>query len=212
MFRNYFKIAWRSLVKNKLYSAINIGGLGAGMAVSFILLLYVYNEVTFDSFHQNKDRIYKVMRNQPANGEINTGDATPVQLGGVLQKDYPEIETTARTNQGYDQLFNYNNKPLKFNLLSVDASYLDIFTLDFVKGNKQDAFKDMSSVIMTESAVKALFGDKDPMGQTVKLNSTQLVKVSAVIKDLPQNSSFKFKALIPWKLYEAMQPWVKNSG
>lgn len=212
MFKNYFKIAWRGLIRNKLYSAINIGGLGAGMAVSFILLIYVYNEVTFDSFHQNKDRIYKVMKNQPANGEINTGDATPVQLAGALQKDYPEIEAITRTNWGYDQLLNYNNKPLKFNLMSVDASYLNIFTLDFVKGNKQDAFRDMSSVIITESVVKALFGDKDPMGQTVKLNGNQLVKVSAVIKDLPQNSTFRFKALIPWKLYESAQPWVKGSS
>jgi putative ABC transport system permease protein len=87
MFKNYLKIAWRSLIKNKLYSAINIGGLGAGMAVSFMLLLYVYNEFTFDKFYQNGDSIYKVMRNQPSNGEILTGDATPVQVAGVLQKE-----------------------------------------------------------------------------------------------------------------------------
>jgi ABC-type antimicrobial peptide transport system permease subunit len=212
MIKNYFKIAWRSLINNKLYSAINIGGLGIGMAVSFMLLLYVYNEFTFDAFHQNKDRIYKVMRNQPANGEINTGDATPMQVAGALLKDYPEVEAAARTNEGYDQLFNYNNKPLKFNLMSADPSFLNIFTLDFVKGNKTDAFKDPSSVLMTESAVKALFGDKNPIGQTVKLNGSQLVKVTAVIKDLPQNSSFKFKALIPWSLYENMQAWVKTSS
>ena len=212
MIKNYFKIAWRSLINNKLYSAINIGGLGVGMAVSFMLLLYVYNEFTFDAFHQNKDRIYKVMRNQPANGEINTGDATPVQVAGALLKDYPEVEAAARTNEGYDQLFNYNNKPLKFNLMSADPSFLNIFTLDFVKGNKTDAFKDPSSVLMTESAVKALFGDKDPIGQTVKLNGIKLVKVTAVIKDLPQNSTFKFKAIIPWSLYENMQGWVKTSS
>ncbi|MEN0055852.1 MAG: ABC transporter permease [Mucilaginibacter sp.] len=212
MIKNYFKIAWRSLIHNKLYSAINIGGLGIGMAVSFMLLLYVYNEFTFDTFHQNNDRIYKVMRNQPANAEIHTGDATPVQVAGALLKDYPEIQAAARTNNGYDQLFNYNNKPLKFNLISVDPSFLNIFTLDFVKGNKTDAFKDPSSVIMTESSVKALFGDKDPIGQTVKLNGSQLVKVTAIIKDLPENSTFKFKALIPWSLYETMQPWVKDSG
>ena len=212
MIKNYFKIAWRSLINNKLYSAINIGGLGIGMAVSFMLLLYVYNEFTFDTFHQNKDRIYKVMRNQPANGEVNTGDATPVQAAAIFIKDYPEVEAAARTNNGYDQLFNYNNNPLKFNLMSADASFLNIFTLDFVKGNKTEAFKDPASVIMTQSAVKALFGDKDPIGQTVKLNGTQLVKVTAVIRDLPQNSTFNFKALIPWSLYETMQPWIKTSS
>ncbi|MDN5287257.1 MAG: FtsX-like permease family protein [Mucilaginibacter sp.] len=212
MIKNYLKIAWRGLVKNKLYSAINIGGLGVGMAVSFMLLLYVYNEFTFDGFHQNKDRIYKVLRNQPSNSEINTGDATSVPIAGALLKDYPEIEKAARTNWGYDQLFNYNNKPLKFNLMSADESYLDMFTFDFVKGNKRDAFKELASVIMTESTVKALFGDKDPIGQTVKLNGTQLVKVSAVIKDLPKNSTFRFKALISWKLFEVMNPWIKTSG
>lgn len=212
MFKNYLKIAWRSLIKNKLYSAINIGGLGAGMAVSFMLLLYVYNEFTFDKFYQNGDSIYKVMRNQPSNGEILTGDATPVQVAGVLQKEYPDIAYTARTNWAYDQLFNYNNKPIKFSLMAADPSFLDIFKLDFVKGNKTDAFKELSSVIMSESAVKAMFGSQDPIGQTVKLNGSNLVKVSGVFKDLPQNSSFKFKALMSWKLFESTMPWVKTSG
>lgn len=212
MFKNYLKIAWRSLIKNKLYSAINIGGLGAGMAVSFMLLLYVYNEFTYDKFYQNSDSIYKVMRNQPSNGEILTGDATPVQVAGVLQKEYPDIAYAARTNWAYDQLFNYNNKPLKFSLMAADASFLDIFKLDFVKGNKTDAFKDLSSVIISESAVKALFGKQDPIGQTVKLNGSTLVKISGVFKDLPQNSSFRFKALMSWKLFESTMPWVKNSG
>ena len=212
MFKNYLKIAWRSIVKNKLYSAINIGGLGVGMAVSFMLLLYVYNEFTYDGFHENKDRLYKVMRNQPSNGVINTGDATPVQVAGALQKDYPEVEYAARSNWPYDQLFNYKNKPLKVNTFAADEAFLNMFTLDFVKGNKKDAFKDMSSVIMSESAVKALFGDADPIGQTVKLNGSRLVKVSAVYKDLPRNSTFRFNAMIPWKLYEADNGWIRTSG
>jgi ABC-type antimicrobial peptide transport system permease subunit len=212
MFKNYLKIAWRSLIKNKLYSAINIGGLGVGMAVSFMLLLYVYNEFTYDGFHQNKDRLYKVMRTQPSNGEINTGDATPVQVAAALQKDYPEVEYAARANWSYDQLFNYNNKPLKVNTMAADESFLNMFTLDFVKGSKKDAFRDMSSVIMSESAVKAVFGDVDPIGKTVKLNGSRLVKVTGVYKDLPRNSTFRFNALISWKLYEADNGWVRTSG
>lgn len=212
MIKNYFKIAWRSLIKNKLYSAINIGGLGVGMAVSFMLLVYVYNEFTFDGFHEKKDRIYKVLRNQPANGEVYTGDATPVQVAGTLIKDYPEIETAARTTWGYDQLFNYKNRPVKINLMAADPSFLNIFTLNFVKGNKRDAFNDLASVIMTESAVKAVFGNEDPIGKIVKLNGNQLMKVSAVIKDMPENSTFRFKAIISWKFNEVNQPWIKSSG
>jgi putative ABC transport system permease protein len=96
--------------------------------------------------------------------------------------------------------------------MAADESFLNMFTLDFVKGNKKDAFKDMSSIIMSESAVKAVFGDNDPIGQTIKLNGSRLVKVSAVYKDLPRNSTFRFKALMSWKLYEADNQWVKTSG
>ncbi|MFC0516927.1 ABC transporter permease [Mucilaginibacter angelicae] len=212
MFKNYLKIAWRSLVKNKLYSAINIGGLGVGMAVSFMLLLYVYNEFTYDGFQENKDRLYKVMRTQPSNGEINTGDATPVQVAGALQKDYPEVEAATRVAGPQDRLFNYKNKPLKVSTIAADESFLNMFTIDFVKGNKKDAFKDMSSIIMSESAVKAVFGDANPIGQTIKLDGSRLVKVSAVYKDLPRNSTFRFKALMSWKLYEADNQWVRTSG
>lgn len=212
MFKNYLKIAWRGLEKNKLYSAINIGGLGIGMAVSFMLLLYVYNEFTYDDFHQNKNRIYKVMHNQPSNGEIFTGDATGAPESAALQKDYPEIEATVRLNSPYDQLFNHNNTALKISTSAADASFLDVFSVQFIKGNKQDAFKELASVIITESAAKTLFGNNDPIGQTVKMNGTQLVKVTAVIKDWPDNSTFKFKALISWKQFEAVEPWIKGSG
>ncbi|MCC8426965.1 ABC transporter permease [Mucilaginibacter sp. UR6-11] len=212
MFKNYLKIAWRGLERNKLYSAINIGGLGIGMAVSFMLLLYVYNEFSYDDFHQNKDRIYKVMHNQSSNGEIYTGDATGAPEAAALQKDYMEIAETMRINSPYDQLFNYKNTALKINTAAADASFLDIFSLQFIKGSRRDAFKDLASVIITESAAKALFGNHDPLGQTVKMNSKQLVKVTAVIKDWPGNSTFHFKALISWKQLEAVEPWIKESG
>lgn len=212
MFKNYLKIAWRSIVKNKLYSAINIGGLGVGMAVSFMLLLYVYNEFTYDGFHENKDRLYRVMRTQPNNGEIYTNQSMPVPAGPAMQKDFPEIERVARTDWGGDHLFNYNNKPIKIKLMAADPAFLQMFTVDFVKGNKSDVFRDQSSVILSESASKAIFGDKDPMGQSLKLDGTTSAKVTGIFKDLPKNSSFRFKAMIPWTLYEAENQWVKNSG
>ncbi|SEM56806.1 FtsX-like permease family protein [Mucilaginibacter gossypiicola] len=212
MFRNYLKIAWRSLIKNKLYSAINIGGLGVGMAVSFMLLLYVYNEFTYDGFHENKDRLYSVFRNQPSNGEIYTNNSTPVPAAGALQKDYPEIENVARATWGGDQLFNYNNKPLKINTLVADEAFLNMFTVQFVKGNKSDVFKDPSSIILSESAAKSIFGDADPMGQTVKVNAKTPLKVTGIFKDLPKNSSFRFKAFESWKKYEADNQWIRESG
>lgn len=212
MLKNYLKIAWRSLAKNKLYTAINIGGLGIGIAVSFMLLLYVYNEFTYDDFYQHHDRIYKLMRNHPSGGDIFTSESMSAPIAGVLQKDYPQFEAVARTTWANNQLFDYNNQPLKVRTMAADASFLDIFSLQFVKGNKANAFKELASVILTESSAKALFGNHDPVGKMVKMDGKELVKVTAVIKDLPDNSTFRFNALISWKQLEAAQPWIKDSG
>src|SRR6185503_19096893 len=117
MIKNYLKIAWRNLRRNRLYSFINIGGLAVGMAVSFMLLIYVYNEFSFDKFNTNADRLYKVMRNQHSNGEILSGDATPIPLAPAMAKDFPEIDKITRTTWPYDRLVNYQNKALKVNTM-----------------------------------------------------------------------------------------------
>jgi putative ABC transport system permease protein len=212
MIKNYLKIAWRNLLRNRLYSIINIGGLAVGMAVSFMLLLYVYNEFSFDKFNVNDARLYQVMRNQPSNGELMTSTATPVPMAPALSKDFPEIEKIARTNWGYDILMNYKDKAVKVNTLSADPSLLDMFSFDFISGTKTNALKDMSSIVLTESGAKAIFGDANPIGQVIKLNNQFPLKVSAVIKDNPKNSSFFFKALISWDQFTAEQSWIKTSG
>ena len=182
------------------------------MAVSFILLLYVYNEFSFDKYHVNDARLYKVLRNQAAAGEVYTSDATPVQLAGVLQKEYPGIEKAARASDRGKTLLVYNHNTLKFPLSVVDASFLDMFTIDFVKGNKQHAFDQLASIIISESTAKALFGSKDPIGQVIKYDNSVPVKVTGVMKELPVNSSFKFNALVSWAFLESIQPWVKKSS
>lgn len=212
MIKNYFKIAWRNLVRNRLYSIINIGGLAIGMAVSFMLLLYVYNEFSFDKFNVNSDRLYEVMRNQPSNGELQTGTATPVPLAPAMIKDFPEVEKVARTNWPYDILMNYKDKAVKINTMAADPDLLSMFSFDFIYGNKHDALTDMSTIVLIQSSAKALFGDMNPVGQVIKLNNQYPLKVSAVIKDNPVNSSFNFKALISWQQLTAEQQWVKTSG
>jgi ABC-type antimicrobial peptide transport system permease subunit len=212
MIRNYIKIAWRNLVKNRLYSFINIGGLAVGMAVSFMLLLYVYNEFSFDKFNKNSDRLYRVLRNQPSNGELMTNMSTPEPLAPAMLKDFPEIDKAARTNWPFDILMNYKNKALKLNTLAADASLLDMFSFDFIYGSKKSALTDPSSIVLTESGAKELFGNINPIGQVIKVNNQSPLKVSAVIKDNPANSSFNFKALMSWQTLEAEQPWIKTSG
>src|ERR1700761_694153 len=212
MIKNYIKIAWRSLKKNPLYSAINIGGLAIGMAVSFMLFIYVYHEFSFDKFNTNTDRLYRVLRNQPSNGELMTSSATPVPMGPAMKKDFPEIDKVARANWPNKILMNYGTKALKINTLAADATLLDMFSFDFIYGDKHTALADPSAIILTQSGAKAIFGDINPVGQVIKLSNQYPLKGSAVIKDNPPNSSFDFKALISWETLTAEQSWIKTSG
>lgn len=212
MIKNYFKVAWRNLRRNILYSLINIGGLAIGMTVSFMLLIYVYNEFSFDKFNTNTGRLYRVLRNQPSNGELMTNSATPIPLAPAMIKDFPEIDKVARTNWPYDILMNYKNKALKLNTMAADPSILEMFSFDFIRGDKKSAFSDMSSIVLSESGAKAIFGEANPIGQVLKFNNKVPLKVSAVIKDNPANSTFNFKALISWDQLAAQQSWLKTSG
>ncbi|GAA4311511.1 ABC transporter permease [Mucilaginibacter gynuensis] len=213
MLKNYIIIAWRNLLNNKLYSAINIGGLALGMAISFMLLLYVYNEFSYDKFHANNDRLYRVMNNQPVDGEVRTGSSTPKPLAEALLKDYPEFDKVARTTGPYPTLVNYKDKALKLAIMSSDPSLLDMFSFEVVSGPKgSSALADISSVVITQSAAKSLFGDANPLGQTIKIDNDRSYKVGSVIKDQPLNSSFRFKVLMSWKALEAKMPWLVTSG
>ncbi|MEO7214287.1 FtsX-like permease family protein [Mucilaginibacter sp.] len=212
MIKNNLKIAFRNLFKNKLYSLINIGGLGVGMAVSFMLLLYVYNEFTFDKFYKNDDRIYSVLRNQPSNGEIQTSGSISSPVAAAMVKDFPEVEKAARTTWHDNHLFKYQDKSLNLPMLSADPALLDIFAYEFVKGSRATAFMELSSIVLTETGAKTIFGNDDPMGKIVKIDNTRNAKVTGVIKDLPANSSRKFQALGSWAMLEADMPWVKTNA
>jgi len=212
MIKNYFKIAWRNLLKNRLFSFINIGGLAIGMAVSFMLLIYVYNEFSFDKNNINAARLYKVMRNQPSNGEVMTGDATPIPLAPAMKKDFPEIDQVVRATWAYPRLVNYKEKGMKLNAMAADAQFFNLFTYKFIYGDEKTALADLSSVVLTESAATALFGNINPVGQVIKLDQAFPLKVSAVVKDNPENSTFDFKVLVNWDQICAEQSWFKTSG
>ncbi len=213
MIQNYLKIAWRNLRKNRLFSFINIGGLAIGMAVSFTLIIYVYNEFSFDKNNVNAERLYRVLRNQPSNGEVYTNEATPIPLAPAIKKDFPEIDQVIHVTWPYDRLVNYKDKGLKLNTMAADASFFDMFTYKFIYGNPKTALTDQSSIVLTESAAKAIFGDNvNPVGQVVKLDQKFPLKVSAVVQDQPKNATFQFKMLINWDQITVEQSWIKTSG
>jgi putative ABC transport system permease protein len=211
MIKNYLIIAWRNIARNKLYSIINIGGLAIGMAVSFILLLYVHNEFSFDQFNTNKDNLYQVFRNQPNNGELRTRPFTPDPLAKTLKQNFPEVANVARANEATDVLVQYKDKAIKFSTIAADPALLDMFTFSFISGDHR-ALSDPSSIVLTQSSARAIFGDVNPLGQMVKYANKFPLKVSAVIKDHPKNSGFTFKALISWQTLIVQQPWLKDLG
>lgn len=198
MIKNYLKIAWRNLVRNRLYSFINIGGLAIGMAVSFMLLLYVYNEFSFDKFNANSERLYQVMRNQPSNGELMTNSATPATLAPAIVKDFPEVERACRTSWGAKALINFGDKSIKLATLAADPSLFDMFSFKFIQGSINSAFADESSIVLTKSGATALFGKENAIGKVIRLSGQFPLKVSGIIEDNPLNSSFHFEALISW--------------
>ena len=163
MLKSYLTIALRNLQRNKLYSIINIGGLAVGMAVSIILSSFVVYEWNYDKFHVNGNNIYQVMRNQATEDDLNTTPATPVPLAATLQKDIPEVQRSVRSSWPWDHLLNTNGKTIRQPGMYVDPQFLKMFTFPLVKGSASSALNDISSIVFTQSAAKALFADKDPI-------------------------------------------------
>lgn len=210
--KNYFKTAWRSLISNRLYSLLNITGLGVAMAACFILLLYVHFEVSYDHQNEKLDRIYQVYTNFGNNNEWSTIASTPVRVAEVLKKDFPAVEEAAVAMPGGKMLFGINEKQVRLETFLASASLSDIFTFRFLPGSPQQIPADASSVVLSRSAAEKLFGNENAVGQTIKYANEHLLKVGAVVEDLPANASLKFEALIPWETVTALQPWVKEEG
>lgn len=212
MFKNYLKTTWRSLTANKLSSVINIGGLAVGMAASFLLMLYVYNEFSYDKFHKHSDRLFLVFKNLPNNGEVKTNPVTPGPLAAVLENNFPEIENVARVSYPEKNLLCYGDKKIKLSIVSADQVLLKMFSFNFVKGNAATALADQSGIVLTQSTANAIFGNTDPVGKTVKYKNQYPLIVKAVISDNPVNSGFSFQAITTWDFYMSQELWRKDAG
>ena len=218
MFTNYVKIAWRNLIKNKVSSFINISGLTVGMAVGMLIGLWIWDELSFDKYHENYESIVRVMQNQTVNGEVNSLKAMPQPVAYELRQSYSnDFKYVVLSSWTNPHLISFNGKtiPVPGNYMQQEAP--EMLTLKMAKGAR-DALKDPTSMLLSESASKAVFGDGNPVGKIVKLDGAPL-KVAGVYHDLPLNTSFNNLAFIaPWKLYagsqdvqEAKTNWNANS-
>jgi len=212
MIKNYLKIAWRNMLNNKGYSALNIVGLAAGMAVALLIALWVVNEYSYDKFLPDYKSLYQVELNvnDPHEGE-HTQQAVSLPIADVLRKNYPEVKYVAESDWMGQHGLLVGAKKLFMNGAAVGADFLKMFQYPLIKGSKNGVLKDPFSIILTASAAKALFGDADPMGKLVKIDNKYSLKVTGVMNDVPKNSSLQFRYLLPFSFNEATQDWMKNA-
>lgn len=213
MLRNYLKIAWRNLIKNRTSSVINITGLAVGMAVAMLIGLWVYDELSFNKCHQNYDRIAQIMTRgtDPKNGPY-VNNSVQYPLATELQTNYKDnFKHVVRASWIQDYILSEGDKKLSAKGQFMDAGAPEMLTLKMLKGNWQ-GLDDTYSIMLSASVAEALFGNTDPMGKMLMISNKTNVKVTGVYEDLPVNSQFSVvKFFSPWSLWEAQNDWIKNS-
>ena len=203
MLKNYFTVALRNLLRNKIYAFINIAGLSIGLACAMLIILYVKDEVSYDRFHKNANNIYRIVT-QGINKDGGKGRKDPntgYLQGPRFAQNVPEIKHFARVQSGNENI-KTGNEVKDQDLLYVDSSFFDVFSFPLVSGNRHTCLKDPSSVVLSEETAKRQFGTTDVIGKIVMLKDDSVFvphKVTAVTKKCPQNSSIKFDMLLPIK-------------
>ncbi|WP_293879644.1 MULTISPECIES: ABC transporter permease [unclassified Sphingobacterium] len=212
MLKNYIKIAWRNLWKNKGYSAINIIGLSIGMTAVLIIGIWIQNQFQFDNFYSNNTSLYKLWNKYEDEGKINLQQVTSGLASPALEAEYPEVEHAARIYWSSNRLLSFDEKKIKSKGNEVDPAFMQIFEFKILRGNNNNALGDKKSIVLTESLARNIFGDVDPLDKTVMLDDKEPYKVTAVIADLPSNTNFDFTYLIPLVQPENYSPdWNSNS-
>lgn len=199
MIKNYFKIAFRSLIRNKAFTLINILGLVLGISFSTMLYTYVSHELSYDSFHDKADRTYRIItQDGSSTDEVRSIARTMPPMGPQLVSSFPEVKTMTRLFRLSGQVIvtigesKYNERNW---FTTPDPDFFTIFDFEFIAGNKATALTEPFSLVITESIAKKYFGNENPIGKTIT-TSVNEVKVTGVIKDIPDNSHLKFDLLL----------------
>lgn len=213
MFRNYFKIAWRNFIRNKVNSFINIAGLAIGMVCVILILFYVQDELKYDRFFKQADRIYQVNLANTDNGiEVLTGNTAPA-VGPAMVNEFPEIETCVRIHRPGDKMVRYEQGSQEENyftekrILAVDSNFLQVFTYKTMEGDPATCLDKPNYLVITKQTAKKYFGDSTAIGKTLLVgNEKAPFTITAVLFNIPSQSSFQFDILVPIAAY----PQVKR--
>lgn len=213
MIKNYFKTAWRSMLRNKTNSIINIAGLAIAIACVITIVMYVQDELSYDKLFANADHIFQVNMTSTDNGvESTTGGNTAPAVGPTLQNMYPEVESYIRIYRPGDVLVRYeeNNRAPDFytekQVLAVDSNFLQVFNYKFLEGNAATCLQKPNSVVLTEETAKKYFGSTNAIGKVLLFDiDKKPFIVTGVLKNIPSNSSFQFDILAPIVAYSEVK-------
>ncbi len=208
MYKNYVKIAWRNLIKKKAYSTINIFGLGLGIACCFLIFLFVQDELSYDTYHEKKERIYRVIHGVKS-GEYPFWVWGNAPIGPALSREFPEVEKVVQFSGRADILLSIGDKMhQEEGIFFMDSTVFDVFSWKLIAGNPKTALTAPYSIVLTESAARKYFGDEDPIGKSLKgseasgRSNAGDYTVTGILAELPTNSHFRFNALLSMSTFK----------
>lgn len=203
MLRNYLKIAFRNLLRNKGFSAINILGLSVGMASALLILFWMYNEVSYDRFHKNRDYLYDAWNRGTFDGKLQCWNSTPKVLGPTLKAEYPEVVDISRKYSRW-YVTRVGNTKISSEAIVTDAAFLSMFDFPLLHGNPRTALNAVSSMVVTQKMAIKMFGTENVLGKFISIDKDNFT-ITGVMKDLPPNTEFQFEYILPWQ-------YLKKSG
>jgi putative ABC transport system permease protein len=211
MFKNYMLIAFRNLMRNKIFSLINIIGLAIGITCFLTLIIFIIDESGYDNYNENVNQIYRVVNHQKFNGQEATSAKTCPPLAESLMRDFPEVTNATRLGYFGEHNLRYGEKYFRENgIYTADSTYFDVFTLPFIYGNPKEALKRPNSVVITEKTAKKYFGSENPLGKTFIVDDKDTYIITGVMKNYPLKSSFRCAFLLSMSTYTEpqIQDWL----
>lgn len=211
MLKNYFKIAFRNLVKQKGYSFINIAGLATGMAVAILIGLWISDGLTYNTYHPNYDTIAQVWQNNVYNGEVQSQVSNPYVMGEEIRSKYgSDFKYVLQATWNFTRILTVGEKKFNKDGYYFEPEVTEMLSLKMLKGTRK-GLKDPYSILLSESLAKTYFGDTDPMNQMIRIDNKYDVKVTGVYEDLPYNTFFRnMNYILPWELYLISNEWIKK--
>ncbi|MBA4850742.1 ABC transporter permease [Emticicia sp. BO119] len=211
MIYNYLKIALRNLIRNKVYSFIKIFSLMVGLTAAIFTFLWVMDEMSFDKFHANTTNIYKVMTNNIyPDGRIETYPATTALLRDAIRTEIPEVDKVALLSMETNALIRHEKNSFNEQGVYADSSLFSIFSFPLLKGDKKNPIPDNAAMIISEKLATKLFGDKEPLGESITVDNVNSFMITGVFANIPSNSSLQFDFVLPIGLFVKENPWTQN--